>query len=415
MKKNLLVAQSGGPTAVINGSLSGLIREAMCHPEVIGAVYGAVNGIEGILQDRIIRVDDQFASAADFELLCHTPSSALGSCRFKMPSPESGAAEYARLLEIFRKYEIGFFAYIGGNDSMDTANKIANYCYEHGEEVRVVGVPKTIDNDLPVTDHCPGFGSAAKYIATTLMEISADSAVYLLKSVTVVEIMGRNAGWLTAASSLSRSLGGSYGPQLIYLPEAAFDVDRFLDDVRDALEKEDSVVIAVSEGVRLADGSYVAESMQSGQVDAFGHKYLAGVGKYLERLIADRIGCKVRSIELSVLQRAASHLQSGADLAEAIRTGETAVQFLIAGKTRVMVALRRISNEPYRIGYEAVPLEAVANVEHKIPREWINEAGNGVREELVRYLAPLIQGETAVPMKDGVPVHFAFDKTPIEG
>ena len=251
MKKNLLVAQSGGPTAVINGSLSGLIREAMCHPEVIGAVYGAVNGIEGILQDRIIRVDDQFASAADFELLCHTPSSALGSCRFKMPSPESGAAEYARLLEIFRKYEIGFFAYIGGNDSMDTANKIANYCYEHGEEVRVVGVPKTIDNDLPVTDHCPGFGSAAKYIATTLMEISADSAVYPLKSVTVVEIMGRNAGWLTAASSLSRALGGSYGPQLIYLPEAAFDVDCFLDDVRGALEKEDSVVIAVSEGVRL--------------------------------------------------------------------------------------------------------------------------------------------------------------------
>ena len=247
------------------------------------------------------------------------------------------------------------------------------------------------------------------------MEISADSAVYPLKSVTVVEIMGRNAGWLTAASSLSRALGGSYGPQLIYLPEAAFDVDRFLDDVRGALEKEDSVVIAVSEGVRLADGSYVAESMQSGQVDAFGHKYLAGVGKYLERLIADRIGCKVRSIELSVLQRAASHLQSGTDLAEAIRTGETAVQFLIAGKTRVMVALRRISNEPYRIGYEAVPLEAVANVEHKIPREWINEAGNGVREELVRYLAPLIQGETAVPMKDGVPVHFAFDKTPIEG
>ena len=411
MKKNLLVAQSGGPTAVINASLCGVIREGMRHPEEIGMVYGAVNGIQGILEGTIIRVDDQFETAADFELLCHTPSSALGSCRYKMPSPDKGPEQYAKILEMFRKYNIGYFAYIGGNDSMDPANKIADYCYEHGEEVRVVGVPKTIDNDLPITDHCPGFGSAAKYIATTLMEVAADAEVYPMKSVVIAEIMGRNAGWLTAAASLTRELGGSYAPQLIYLPEAVFDPEQFVEDVRRELDKRDTVVIAVSEGVRLADGSYAAESMQSGQVDAFGHKYLAGVGKYLERLTADRIGCKVRSLELSVMQRAAAHLQSATDLEEAVRAGEKAVEAMLRGDTRIMIAYRRISDAPYRIAYETAPLGEVANVEHKIPRKWINEAGNDVREELVRYLAPLIQGEVSVPMKNGVPMHFSFDKT----
>ena len=411
MKKNLLVAQSGGPTAVINASLCGVIREGMRHPEEIGMVYGAVNGIQGILEGTIIRVDDQFETAADFELLCHTPSSALCSCLYKMPSPDKGPEQYAKILEMFRKYNIGYFAYIGGNDSMDTANKIADYCYEHGEEVRVVGVPKTIDNDLPITDHCPGFGSAAKYIATTLMEVAADAEVYPMKSVVIAEIMGRNAGWLTAAASLTREVGGSYAPQLIYLPEAVFDPEQFVEDVRRELDKRDTVVIAVSEGVRLADGSYAAESMQSGQVDAFGHKYLAGVGKYLERLTADRIGCKVRSLELSVMQRAAAHLQSATDLEEAVRAGEKAVEAMLRGDTRIMIAYRRISDAPYRIAYETAPLGEVANVEHKIPREWINEAGNDVREELVRYLAPLIQGEVSAPMKNGVPMHFSFDKT----
>ena len=328
-----------------------------------------------------------------------------------MPSPDKGPEQYAKILEMFRKYNIGYFAYIGGNDSMDTANKIADYCYEHGEEVRVVGVPKTIDNDLPITDHCPGFGSAAKYIATTLMEVAADAEVYPMKSVVIAEIMGRNAGWLTAAASLTREVGGSYAPQLIYLPEAVFDPEQFVEDVRRELDKRDTVVIAVSEGVRLADGSYAAESMQSGQVDAFGHKYLAGVGKYLERLTADRIGCKVRSLELSVMQRAAAHLQSATDLEEAVRAGEKAVEAMLRGDTRIMIAYRRISDAPYRIAYETASLGEVANVEHKIPREWINEAGNDVREELVRYLAPLIQGEVSAPMKNGVPMHFSFDKT----
>ena len=231
------------------------------------------------------------------------------------------------------------------------------------------------------------------------------------KNVTLLEIMGRNAGWLTAAASLTRELGGSYAPQLIYLPEAVFDPEQFVEDVRRELDKRDTVVIAVSEGVRLADGSYAAESMQSGQVDAFGHKYLAGVGKYLERLTADRIGCKVRSLELSVMQRAAAHLQSAIDLEEAVRAGEKAVEAMLRGDTRIMIAYRRISDAPYRIAYETAPLGEVANVEHKIPREWINEAGNDVREELVRYLAPLIQGEVSVPMKNGVPMHFSFDKT----
>ena len=232
-----------------------------------------------------------------------------------------------------------------------------------------------------------------------------------MKSVVIAEIMGRNAGWLTAAAALTRELGGSYAPQLIYLPEAAFDPEQFVADVRRELELCNTVVVAVSEGVRLADGSYVAESMQSGQVDAFGHKYLAGVGKYLERLTADRIGCKVRSLELSVMQRAAAHLQSATDLEEAVRAGEKAVEAMLRGDTRIMVAYRRISDAPYRIAYETAPLSEVANVEHKIPREWINKAGNNVREELVRYLAPLIQGEVSIPMKNGLPAHFAFDKT----
>ena len=231
----------------------------------------------------------------------------------------------------------------------------------------VVGVPKTIDNDLPITDHCPGFGSAAKYIATTLMEVAADAEVYPMKSVVIAEIMGRNAGWLTAAASLTREVGGSYAPQLIYLPEAVFDPEQFVEDVRRELDKRDTVVIAVSEGVRLADGSYAAESMQSGQVDAFGHKYLAGVGKYLERLTADRIGCKVRSLELSVMQRAAAHLQSATDLEEAVRAGETAVEAMLRGDTRIMIAYRRISDAPYRIAYETAPLGEVANVEHRSP------------------------------------------------
>ncbi|MBS4784755.1 MAG: 6-phosphofructokinase [Clostridiales bacterium] len=408
MKKNLLVAQSGGPTAVINASLCGVIQEAMRHPEEIGAVYGAVNGIQGILEGRIVRVDSQMNTARDFELLSHTPASALGSCRYKMPAPDQGGDEYSRVLEMFRRWNIGYFAYIGGNDSMDTANKIAEYCYEHGEEVRVVGVPKTIDNDLPITDHCPGFGSAAKYIATTLLEIAADAGVYPMKTVTVVEIMGRNAGWLTAAACLARETGSS-APHLIYLPEAPFDTERFLEDVSAQLDRHDSVVVAVSEGVRLSDGSYVAESMQSGQVDAFGHKYLSGVGKYLERLIAARLGCKVRSVELSVLQRAAAHLQSATDRQEAVRAGEEAVRTMLTGGTRVMVAYRRVSDVPYLIDYVTAPLREVANVEHKIPREWINERGNDVTADLIRYLLPLIQGEEKCPMKNGMPLHFHFD------
>ncbi len=410
MKKNLIVAQSGGPTAVINSSLRGVIQEAMRHPDEIGSVYGALNGIQGILEERIIRLDNQFPTAEAFDLLAHTPSSALGSCRYKMPTPEKGDGQYAKVLEVFRKWNIGYFAYIGGNDSMDTANKIAEYCHQHGQEIRVIGVPKTIDNDLPLTDHCPGFGSAAKYIATSLLEIAADADVYPVKSVVVAEIMGRNAGWLTAAACLARE-AGSYAPQLIYLPEVAFDTDQFLEDVRAQLEQYDSVVIAVSEGVRLADGSYVAESMQSGQVDAFGHKYLAGVGKYLEQLIAARIGCKVRSVELSVMQRAAAHLQSATDRQEAARAGEEAVKALLAGHSRMMVAYHRVSNTPYLIDFILVPLREVANVEHKIPREWISPAGNHVTAEMVRYLLPLIQGEDFCPTQNGLPRHFCLDKS----
>lgn len=411
MAKNAIVGQSGGPTSVINASLAGVYES--CKRRGAGKVYGMLHGVAGLLERRTCVLDDKLKTALDIELLKRTPSSYLGSCRYKLPDWHTAEGErvYIRLFEILKELDIGYFFYIGGNDSMDTIGKLADYGAHIGSGIRFMGVPKTIDNDLPITDHCPGFGSAAKYIATTLMEVAADAEVYPMKSVVIAEIMGRNAGWLTAAASLTRELGGSYAPQLIYLPEAVFDPEQFVEDVRRELDKRDTVVIAVSEGVRLADGSYAAESMQSGQVDAFGHKYLAGVGKYLERLTADRIGCKVRSLELSVMQRAAAHLQSATDLEEAVRAGEKAVEAMLRGDTRIMIAYRRISDAPYRIAYETAPLGEVANVEHKIPREWINEAGNDVREELVRYLAPLIQGEVSVPMKNGVPMHFSFDKT----
>lgn len=410
MKYNLLVAQSGGPTAAINASLCGVIEAAMASEE-IEKVYGAVNGIEGIFAGRIIRLDTQFSSAEQLDLLCSTPSSALGSCRFKMPSPEQGPDRYDALLEAFRALNIGCFVYIGGNDSMDTANKIGAYCHDHGLSVRVIGVPKTIDNDLPITDHTPGFGSAAKYIAVTMQEIVRDAEIYPLKSVTIVEVMGRNAGWLTAASALARQ-NGCFGPQLIYLPEAPFDPEDFLKRVDALLQTTDTVVVAVSEGVRLADGSYVAESEQSGQVDAFGHKYLSGVGKYLERLVTARLTCKVRSLELSVLQRAGGHIQSRTDVEEARRAGAKAVECALSGQSQVMVAFYRVSDAPYLVRIGTAPLSEVANVERKVPREWINAEGCDVTQEAVSYLLPLIQGETVIPYENGVPAHFVFDKTP---
>lgn len=412
MPKNLLVAQSGGPTTAINASLSGVILESLRHAE-IGAVYGAVHGIQGIFDRNIIRLDTQFATADDFTLLEHTPASALGSCRFKMPTPEAGPEKYAEMLEVFRALNIGYFLYIGGNDSMDTANKIAEYCHQQREDIKVVGIPKTIDNDLPITDHTPGFGSAAKYIAVTMQEIARDADVYPVKSVLVVEIMGRNAGWLTASSVLAR-VNGCTAPHLIYLPETPFDTEAFLREIETLHKTQNTVVVAVSEGVRLADGSYVAEAMQSGAVDAFGHKYLSGVGKYLERLIADRLSCKVRSVEINVMQRSGAHVLSETDIMEARRAGEHGVRHAVAGESRIMIAFKRISDKPYVIDFVTAPLSDVANVEKKIPAEWITPAGNNVTADLVDYVLPLINGETTAPYQNGLPLHFVFDRTPVE-
>ena len=410
MKKNLLVAQSGGPTAVINASLCGVIREGMRHPEEIGMVYGAVNGIQGILEGTIIRVDDQFETAADFELLCHTPSSALGSCRYKMPSPDKGPEQYAKILAMFRKYNIGYFAYIGGNDSMDTANKIADYCYEHGEEVRVVGVPKTIDNDLPITDHCPGFGSAAKYIATTLMEVAADAEVYPMKSVVIAEIMGRNAGWLTGAAALSRGEDCD-GPDLIYLPELTFDIEKFTAKVRKLLVKKDVVVVAVSEGIRIQDGRYVSElGSASDYVDAFGHKQLTGTASYLANVIHRDIGCKTRAVEFSTLQRSAAHLASRVDVNEAFMVGGAAVKAGDEGDSGKMVVIDRVSDDPYQCATGIYDVHKIANGEKMVPREWITKDGTYVTEEFIDYVRPLIQGDSPSVMVDGIPRHLYMGK-----
>lgn len=401
MKKNLLVAQSGGPTAVINASLCGVIREGMRHPEEIGMVYGAVNGIQGILEGTIIRVDDQFETAADFELLCHTPSSALGSCRYKMPSPDKGPEQYAKILEMFRKYNIGYFAYIGGNDSMDTANKIADYCYEHGEEVRVVGVPKTIDNDLAGTDHCPGFASAAKYIATSFMEVSRDCQVYDKGMVTVIECMGRHAGWLTAASACACTKND--GPDLIYLPEVDFNMEQFIADVKRVYNEKHNCLVAVSEGIHYADGTFVSEAKTSG-TDGFGHAQLGGLAARLTDVIKKEMGVKVRPIELSLLQRCAAHCASGTDIAESFMSGKVAVESAVAGITDKMVGFKCTRGaDGYKCEPELFDLSLVANTEKKVPRAWINAEGNGVTKEFLDYCMPLIQGETNMVKEDGLP------------
>ena len=408
MPKNLLIAQSGGPTSAINASLSGIIQEAMRHSE-IGEIYGAVNGIEGVLDRKIIELKSQFPTQKEFELLECTPAMALGSCRFRLPALDDKPSVYDEISAIFEEYNIGYFFYIGGNDSMDTAHKLSIYFTREQRDVRVIGVPKTIDNDLPNTDHTPGFGSAAKFIATSMMEIIRDCEVYYLDSVTIVEIMGRNAGWLAAAAALPHTVGCA-APHLIYLPEAPFDPEEFLKDVRRVQAQHKAVIVAVSEGIRLADGRYVSESMQSGMVDAFGHKYLSGVGKYLERLVAERIGCKVRSVELNVLQRCAGHMLSATDITEARKLGAHAVRFALIGETGKMVVLNRVSQQPYLVRTELADMSQVANLEKTFPTQWISPEGNAVTQEAFSYLLPLIQGDVSYPTRNGMPLHFHFEK-----
>lgn len=401
-KKNVIVAQSGGPTVAINASLAGVIRQAM-ESEYYDTVYGSVNGILGILNNNTINLSE--LAHNDSEFLNHletTPAMFLGSCRHKLPHYLDDDSSYVYIFKQFELLNIGAFFYIGGNDSMDTVWKLSEYGKTIGSDIRIIGIPKTVDNDLCETDHTPGFGSAAKYIASSILEIAHDTFIYAVKSVTIVEIMGRDAGWLTAASALARNEYNA-APHLIYLPEVPFHTEEFLLDVKRLLFERNNVIIAVSEGIRDAEGNYISASETS--VDNFGHSQLSGAGKTLEHLVKEKLGVKVRSVEVNVLQRCAAHLASKTDLAEAVMLGRKAVEFSEDGITASMVIMNRTSNDPYTIEYAHAEIKNIANEAKSVPREWINDAGNDVTEEMIHYLLPLIQGESNVTYKNGLPVY----------
>ncbi len=402
---NAVVGQSGGPTAAINATLSGVIRGVLNAKETIPTLYGMRNGVEGLLKENLVDLTALVGTEEALSTLEDTPAAALGSCRYKLPNPDADRSVFDRLLSIFQKYDIRYFFYIGGNDSMDAVAKLSAYLETVDYEMRVIGVPKTIDNDLVGTDHTPGFGSAAKYIATTIKEIVRDCAVYTVPAVTVVEIMGRDAGWLTASAALA-SLSES-GPDLIYLPERVFSLDGFLSDVKAALERHPNVVVAVSEGIRFADGTYVGASAQSGAKDSFGHAYLAGTGKFLESVVKQELGCKVRAVELNLPQRCAAHLASATDIEESVRTGKTAVEFAVRGVSGHMMTACR-EDAPYRITISSSPVSLIANMVKTVPDAYINTEGNGITEAGIAYLAPLILGERSPRYENGMPVHFVI-------
>ncbi len=400
-----IFGQSGGPTSVINASAYGVIRTALDADEIT-TVYGAAHGIVGVLNDELYVMDEE--DPEELRYLLHTPSSELGSCRYKMKDPEVDDTDYKRILEIFKKYNVRYFFYNGGNDSMDTCNKISRYMKSVGYECRVMGVPKTIDNDLFGTDHCPGFASAAKYIATSCMEINKDARVYDNKMIVIVEIMGRHAGWLAASAALATAYGS--GPDLVYLPECDFDMNRFLADIDAVYQRNGKVFVAVSEGIHYADGSFVSEAKTSA-TDGFGHAQLGGLAALLADIVKKHTGAKVRGIELSLLQRCGAHLASATDIEEACTAGKVAVEKAIAGETGYMVAFERdMSDGKYSCKYRLLPLESVANYEKKVPMEWINENHNGLTEEFIAYVLPLIQGEANVPKVDSLPRYAKLKK-----
>lgn len=400
--QNIMVAQSGGPTAAINASLAGVVREALLC-ESYDKIYGAVHGISGVLEENFMELTTPAKVHEDFiKSLIHTPAMYLGSCRFKMPAPEEDPGIYDRIFGILEKMNIGAFFYIGGNDSMDTVAKLARAAEKKGSPIRFAGVPKTIDNDLVNTDHTPGYGSAAKFIAATMLEVAHDTYIYDLPCVTIVEIMGRDAGWLTAAAALARN-EYNITPQLVYLPEVPFHRAQFLEDVRRELKRSKNVVVAVSEGIRDEEGVYI--SAKEAVADKFGHMQLSGVGKVLENLVKRELGTKVRSIELSILQRCAGHAASAQDLKESCELGEYAVQKTAEGETGFMSVVERVQDEPYIYQIRHSGLQDIANKAKAVPRKWINEAGNDVTEEMIRYIRPLILGEARPEWKDGLPVY----------
>lgn len=404
---NIAVAQSGGPTCAINASLAGVFRAGQRSGE-IDKIYGAMNGIEGILDNRLIDLSLVISDEEKYQLLLRTPSAVLGSCRKKLPDFHEDSTIYEKITESLRSNEIGIFFYIGGNDSMDTVAKYSAYLRENNiNDIRIIGIPKTIDNDLCETDHCPGFGSAAKYVCTTVQEIARDSNVYRLPSVTIIEAMGRHAGWLAASSCCIR-VNGEQAPQLIYLPESVFSIEKFLSDVKAQMKLHKAVIAVVSEGVKTAEGKFAAEDFQSGQKDVFGHTYLAGIGKFLEKVVAAEIGCKVRSIELNVMQRCSSHIAATEDIESSAAIGEAAVEAALLGKSGCMMTFIRESDKPYKYSIGTVDAAMAANSEKLFPAEWINDEGNDVLPAAFDYFMPLIQGELYPVMKNGMPVHIVI-------
>ena len=404
MKGNVIVGQSGGPTAVINSSLAGVFKTAM--ERGFSKVYGMRYGIQGFMDEQYIDLSDYIKNELDLELLKRTPSAFLGTCRYKLPEIHEDKAVYERTFELLDKLDIEVFIYIGGNDSMDTIRKLSDYSLLTGAKQKFIGCPKTIDNDLAITDHCPGFGSAAKYIATSTKEIICDAMgfSYKKKNVTIVEIMGRNAGWLTGAAALSKS-EDCEGPDLIYLPELPFSIEGFIEEVKKLLEKKDVIVAVVSEGIKTEEGKYVCEHAGANSTDAFGHIQMTGTASYLASVIKNELGCKTRAIELSTLQRAAAHLASKIDVDEAFNVGGACVKAADEGSTGMMVVIDRVSDDPYQSATGVYDVHRIANDEKVVPRKWINKAGNYVTEEFLDYVRPLIQGHYNPMMVEGLPRH----------
>ena len=408
MNRNVLVGQSGGPTAVINSSLAGVFKTA--KDRGLGRVYGMLNGIQGLLENRYISLEDHIRSDLDIELLKRTPSAFLGSCRYKLPEPGENDEVFRLIFELLTNLEIGFFFYIGGNDSMDTIKKLYDYSRMVSSDIRFIGVPKTIDNDLDITDHTPGYGSAAKYIASITKEVIRDGLVYDKANVTILEVMGRNAGWLTAAAALSEG-EDCEGPDFLFLPEIPFDVDAFLRKIIQKQKEKKSVVVAVSEGIRTPDGQYVCQLENSlpDLTDAFGHKNLTGTARYLANRLICATECKARAIEFSTLQRCASHIVSRVDITEAFQVGGAAVKAAVEGGSGNMVILKRISDDPYICITDTYDVHAVANLEKTVPRDWINETGDYILPVFLQYMRPLIQAELTPIMTDGLPRHLIID------
>ena len=409
-KRNIVVGQSGGPTAVINSSLAGVYKTA--KERGFHKVYGMLHGVQGFLDEMYVDLSTQIHSDIDIELLKRTPSAFLGSCRYKLPDIHENPEIYEKLFQIMEKLDIEAFIYIGGNDSMDTIKKLSDYAILKGHSQKFLGVPKTIDNDLALTDHTPGFGSAAKYIATSTKEIIRDALglTYNKEIITVIEVMGRNAGWLTGATALAKT-DECDGPDAIYLPEIPFDIDKFLKHTRELLKKKKTVVIAVSEGIKLEDGRYVCELSGGGDyVDAFGHKQLQGTAAYLAGFLGAEIGCKTRSVEFSTLQRSASHMASRVDIDEAFAVGGAAVKAAHEGDSGKMVVIDRVSDDPYQSTVGIYDVHRIANHEKLVPRSWLNREGNYVTDEFINYIEPLIHGDYQPFMVNGLPQHLVLKK-----